>query len=533
MMIGKVWRWLLCAVLMWTALERAAAQQMERRQIRALVTYCSSTAFYIDAGRVRGLAAGDTVTAIGKSASPVRGIILAVSSSSSSVVMAPQSAHPAVGDSAFVVKDVLVEDNPPPAISPAGSPPAARTTPVEKNVSGRIALQYGASGRLGASMDFNQPAVLMRIEAARLFGTGITFAMYGRTYYDLAKRFSYFSLGPRFAVRAYELSLSDDDGHSLFGWSAGRMVSRYVGGIGAVDGAQAVVHTGDWTLGGVAGAQPNYSNSGVDPAQSKFALFARYRWGGEVFKTSDVTFAYGQQLYKGHLDRDFLYVQTFLRLGSDLFFSSSSDVDLHVLHNGVPSRRLSLTNTFATVSYAPLAWLSVNAGYDASRLVYLFESMRSIADTLLDKTLKEGWRGSVYFHLPQGMTLGFQGNFRLPSGGQAGTHTDGTSFRVSDLLGSEVNAGVQYSSIKGIYTEGYDWTWDIDRWIGRVMSLSFHLDKFHYLMRGDDTRMRTTTAGAVLNWRVTGPWYLLLSADQVWDVARSTQRIFLDCGIHF
>ncbi len=177
------------------------------------------------------------------------------------------------------------------------------------------------------------------------------------------------------------------------GWSAGRVTSLFMGGLGQIDGAQAYVKSGGFALGALAGYQtglPDLKHQ-QSPAESRCI---RPLWMGRAaVRRWDATVAYGKQWYEGKLDRDFLYIQNTARLGLDLFLYQSTEVDLHVVEAGVPTK-LQLTNTFVTVSYVPLSWLSASAGFDAARNIYLLESMKTYPDSLFDHTLK-GYRGSV------------------------------------------------------------------------------------------------------------------------------------------
>jgi hypothetical protein len=131
------------------------------------------------------------------------------------------------------------------------------------------------------------------------------------------------------------------------------------------------------------------------------------------------------------------------------------------------------------------------------------------------------------------MTVGAQTNFRLASGTTSSARTLGTTFRISDILESEVNFGVQYANIRGLYTEGNDLTLDLDRWVARSLSVSFRVDRYHYVIQGQALKLVTTTAGGSVNYRVSRSLYALVNFDQVWDTTRDTQRLYLEVGVHF
>ncbi|MEW6510541.1 MAG: hypothetical protein AB1428_06220 [Bacteroidota bacterium] len=529
----------LCVLLLFVQVifSTASGQRKERRRIVGVVTYVSSVTFYFDAGRAKGLEVGDTVMVSRKLQQRAVGVVAAVSSSSASASVVTQSSAVTAGDTAVVVKDIIIEE---PVVGAPTKLTASQSAalrfpsrPENNTITGRFALQYGAAGEFGKPLDFSQPAAILRLEVARLFGTGTTFTFYGRTYSDLTANFDRFGDGPRTKLRMYELSLGYDSRRAWYGYAIGRITSRYVGGLGAFDGGQFYFRRGRLTVGTLAGAQTDYSTTQIDPDLLKFAAFANYAWGGDVFATSDVTVAYGQQRYKGKIDRVFGYVQSSLRFGTDLYFYSSTELDFQKIENGVRSKQMRLTNSFVTMTYSPFQWVSINGGYDAARTIYLFESMKAISDTLLDKTLKEGFRASLSFRLPLNVTLGGQANYRLASGTTSSARTLTGSFRIGDILDTDVNLGIQYSNIVGLYTEGEDYTVDIDRWVAQSLSVGFRLDRYKYHIHGQPGELSTITGSGNINFRLSRSLYTVLSFDQVWDNSRNTQRLYFEIGVHF
>lgn len=281
------------------------------------------------------------------------------------------------------------------------------------------------------------------------------------------------------------------------------------------------------------GTQPDYTSSAFSADESKFAGFLNYAWGGDVFKTSDITFAYGQQRYLGEIDRKFGYLQGSFRFGPDLFLYSSTEMDFAHRENGSEINRPSISNSFVTVSWSPDSWVSVNAGYDAVRALDLLESMKAFPDTLLDKSLKEGYRATLSFRLPFRVTLSGNANFRLASARTPSAKTIGSTFRVSDILDSDINFGAQYQDIRGLYTAGSDWTLDADRWIAQSFSISLRLDRYRYFITGQDQRLVTTTGTVSVNFSLLRSFYSAVNFDQVWDTIRNTQRLYLEVGVHF
>jgi hypothetical protein len=509
----------------------AGGQTREIRRITCAVTYVATGTFYMDAGRLKGVAPEDTVTVTRKSKPLALGVVTAVSSASAVARIISQTGPVAVGDSVKEVKEVILEEAPVAVLTGQAARNAALAQ--DNRVSGRVGIQYAAAGVFGSTMDFSQPALITQLSVNRLFGTTSTFTIYARSYRDMSPGYDRYGQGSRNKIRMFELSLTSNDPRSWYGYGVGRITSRYVGGLGIFDGGQFYVRQGNFTAGILGGTQPDYATSAFTTDESKFAAFLNYAWGGDVFKTSDITLAYGQQRFMGMIDRKFAYLQSSIRFGSDVSLYSSTELDFAHRENGNQINHPTITNSFVTVSWSPDSWVSVNAGYDAVRALDLLQSMKAFPDTLLDKSLKEGYRANVSFRLPLRVTLSGNATFRLPSSTTPAARTVGGTFRLSDILDSDVNLGAQYQNIEGLYTTGNDWTVDVDRWIVQSFMVSLRLDRYQYVITGQDQQIVTTTGTVSMNFSLLRSFYAALNFDQVWDTLRDTQRLYVELGVRF
>jgi hypothetical protein len=328
------------------------------------------------------------------------------------------------------------------------------------------------------------------------------------------------------------MALSYDD-EKLFGFDAGRILSRYAGGLGQVDGLQLFVREGRWTAGILAGTQPDYLTSGLDPSQQKGAAFVNFVSGAGALDRTEITIAYGRQLHEGRFDRDFLFMQGSMQLGTFLSLYESSEADLHVLRDGERTTAFRLTNTFLTLSCYPVEWLTVSGGYDATRNIYLFDSMRSIADSLLDHELRQGFRAALDFRLPENLIASVRGTYRPKAGEPRDSRTLGGSLRSYAIGGTTLGAGLGFTRIVGAYTDGQDITLDADWWIGPALTINARLDRYAFHVVSSDDRFRTTTLTGMVSVRLSRSWYSMLSVDQVWDDVRSSQRLYAEIGVRF
>jgi hypothetical protein len=245
------------------------------------------------------------------------------------------------------------------------------------------------------------------------------------------------------------------------------------------------------------------------------------------------TIAYGRQMVQGNLDREFLYVQNFLMLGSELSVYESSEIELNEITNGVKQRTLKLSNTFLSVNYYPVEWLSTNVGYDGSRSVYLFETMKSFSDTLLDKNLMNGYRAGATVRLPYFMSLSGNLSYRTKKGDARDARTLSGSYRISDILGTEIGAGIRYADIIGVYSNGKNFTLDMDKTFFYKLSLSMRYDYYKYTVLTLKQTYTTHTATVNSSYRFSRALYSSLAVDGIIDNTMNSLRVYAEIGIRF
>jgi hypothetical protein len=125
------------------------------------------------------------------------------------------------------------------------------------------------------------------------------------------------------------------------------------------------------------------------------------------------------------------------------------------------------------------------------------------------------------------------GTFRAASGTTGAARTLGASLRAADILGSDLNFGLRYANIRGLYTGGDDVTLDLDRWIAQSLLVSCRFNRYEYKVTGQEERNLSLAAGANVTMRLFRSYYWTLNVDHVWDEARISQRYYCELGIHF
>ena len=526
--------WMIAAMALCATNGLMLAQEVGERRVVVTVSYVSSQSVYLDAGKNRTLAPGDTGVVMRPRKAGGRLVITAVSTSSSSARMLVAGDSAAVGDTVIVTTSRRAS-NVPMAQGPGAPMPPRAGGSVDRTpnwLRGRIAVQYTGSTEQGIGTTLSRPSLLLYLQAGPVAGSDLHFSFHGRLDGALARTISAFG-NQGTTLKVYDMTLGLDDPRRWYGFSAGRISSAFVGGLGLVDGVQAFGRAGNLTVGVLGGFQPDYRTSGFDTHAQKLASFANYAWGDGQSSRGSSTIAYGRQLFEQKLDRDFLYLQNTTACGSSLFLYQSTEIDLHAREGDTQRSAFALTNTFLTLSYQPLAWMTANLSYDASRPIEFLESEKSIADSLLDRALRQGVRGSLYFRLPLNIMFSGLGSYRAPAGGLPGGYSAGSGVRMSDIAGTGFSAGGQYLRMKSPYTDGHELTGELEVAPVATLTVSLRWDQFAFIPyeAGDHVVITTWTGSA--SWNVLKGWYVTMFGDRVMDGDRLQYRLFVEAGFHF
>ncbi|MDD8017475.1 MAG: hypothetical protein PHP42_03805 [Bacteroidota bacterium] len=517
---------------------RSLAQ--EKKEFRYSVSYVAASVVYVDAGRDQNIAVDDTLRIFHMTTEIGKVMVTAVSRHSCAAQILSQTTPIAIGDDARInkiVQSVVVRQDTVKTVAAA----ELKQTPVvqremgndENIISGRVGIQYSGVIAEDSRLNLSQPSLLTRLDVRNLYGTGLIFSMYGRSYYDLSDIYSRYGDNSRLKNRVYEFSIQNQDPEASLGYGAGRMTSAYVGGMGTFDGGHVYYRYKNVTTGLLLGSKVQDRTTGVDANSKNGALFVNVRQGSDFLHQYDGTLAYARQLVKDKLEREFLYLQNHFMMGSEFSIYESTEIELNDINNGVKEKAFKLSNTYLSLNYYPMPWLSTNVGYDGSRTIYLFQTMKSISDTLLDKNLLQGYRGGATVRLPYFMSLGGNISYRTKKGDARDAYTLSGTYRISDILSSEIGAGIRYADIVGVYSDGSNFTLDVDRTFFYMLSLALRYDYYKYRVLSLHQTYVTQTATVNASYRISRNWYSSLSFDSVFDATMNSYRIYAEVGIRF
>ncbi len=516
------------------------AKAQQKQEATAKISYIAGPTVYLTAGGIDGVAPGDSARVYREGALVGSLIVTAIADSSSAARALNGLQGFRIGDT---VQIVLSNRLPAPlstqVVSKGGSSSTSERSvsgesfPRANVLSGRVGLQYDMIAAEDSKLNLSQPGALVQIGISNLFGAGMSFRLYGMSFLDGNGVYAQYGNRTGLSNNLYSATLTGETAGSALGYSIGRQNSQFVSGMGTFDGGQVYFRINRFTIGALGGASATIPSSTLGYSGTKTAAFINYHSGADVFHQFDGTAAYGLQMVGGKLDRNYLYLQNSLSLGSNLNFYESTEIDLSRESNGTRVGGLNFSNTFFSMNYYPTSWLFANLGYDAYRTVYLFQTMKAIPDSLIDPNVSQGLRASISAHVTASLTLTANGSYRTRRDYARSEHTLGGSVRTSNLLDLGIGASVRYLTMTGVYSIANDVNVEIDRTFFDALDVTLSYDSYSVSVSTVEQTYKTQTISAFIDYDFSQKWYSTIGLDDGIDPSMNSFRVFAEIGFRF
>jgi hypothetical protein len=247
----------------------------------------------------------------------------------------------------------------------------------------------------------------------------------------------------------------------------------------------------------------------------------------------DGTIAYGRQMLNGRLDREFVSTQHSLALGPNWSILGMSDVELGDLSASGRVSTPTISNALLLVNGRATTWLDINADVDVTRGVYLYESMKSIPDSVFDRSVQRNVRAGVTGRWSSSMSISLNMSLGSRDGSPRGSHSLGGAVRMIDLFGSDLNLGIRYGTQTGAYVSGDDLAITLDRTVIRDLSATVRLGYALCTVDILHQQYKTRSAGLDLQYRLTHGLSCSVFGQYISDVSMNSFRITGELGIRF
>ena len=502
------------------------------------VTYVTSEQVYFNAGREEGVASGDTVS-VYHDASRIGNALVSIVAAHTCV------ARILFADSVFRAGDIGVTAHGTVPASPARLPDSSTTLgresrhepsseylpnpPIENIFRGRIAFGYIGEIAADSRLNLQEPSLAATLSFGNLWGTGMMFSMNGRAVNDLTNAYPQFGAGGKSRINLYDLRLSLDRPIDHVGFTVGRMVSSYVGSLGLLDGGQLVVREAGVVAGAVTGRGITESALGIEGGQLKSAFFLGYRKSDNDLHEYEGTIAYARETLHGNLDRQFMAFQGSAFLGPSFQAFGNAEVELNGIQNGQRTSTSSLSDASLFINY--YRWLSASASYDETRSVYLFETMKSIPDSLFNEAVQHGLRVSVTTRLSKDVAVTGTAGYRFRKGDPQPSHTLSGSLRAYDIIGTGFNATLRYTNAMGPYLTGNDATIELDQTLFGHLDCTLRYDHYAFGVEALHQVYLTQTISLDTQYGFSRRFYGIVRGDYVLDNTMNSVRFQIEVGM--
>lgn len=433
------------------------------KDVRGKVTYVAAGTIYTSIGAESGLKDSSLVYVVRGRDTVAVLQLMAMSSKSSSGMIVSSKSKISVGDNvvaksdepsspaivSLVQPDTLVQRS---SELEAGLKKKTLGAPAVK-IQGRVSAQYYTTFYEDASSNVRQPSLVLNLKASAR-DIPITFEMYGNY-----RKLSYGNSGSLFSPsnsdqsRLYRLTLQYNDGVNAV--AVGRMVPASAPMIGYIDGILLSRMFGHLLVGTAAGFQSKSTLNGLNGDNKKIALFTGYQIQGPINMLTSAS--YTRNYFHSNLDRE--YVSGFLSLSSmsGLGVYFNSDVDFRQKKGDNLVFSPALTNLSANVSYPIVNFLALSVGADVSRSYSDYSLIRTMPDSLLDRTMRGGVSMGIRLFTTRGISFMNTYTPRSSPEGFGNDYSNNSTLMFSNvfstglMLRTSVNlSSNQYSSSKGI-----------------------------------------------------------------------------------
>lgn len=428
----------------WSARAESGAGSAEAPIATAKVSYVSSSAVYVDAGREEGVREGDVLELLrdGQPAATLK--VTDLSSHRAACTVSDPAFVVAVGD---IVRFRPAAPSPAASATSTGKPPGApkrngKSWARAAGLRGRVGVRY-LWVRDGNGTEFSQPALDFKLDGRRVGGGPFDFAVDVRAR-RTSQTFASGATASDGQNRVYRAFAAWNARESGFRVSLGRQVSPSLATISLFDGLAVELDGSRFAIGGLTGSQPDpVSYRTSSEIRDHGAYFRVHNLPDEKRFWSFTTGLIGSYSH-GEINREFVYLQG-QYVGPKVMGSVAQEIDYNRgWRSDAGESTVSPTSTFASVRLRATPHLDLDGGFDNRRSVRLYRD-RVTPETEFDDAYRRGvWVGATT-RFAERYSVGVDA--RTHGGGDAGS-TQSYGLRLQADRITRLGLGVRSRSTK-------------------------------------------------------------------------------------
>lgn len=344
------------------------------------------------------------------------------------------------------------------------------------------------------------------------------------TFMNYSKNASVVSFYGRKQFNIYDLNVSYHPAKSFNLWF-GRYLNPRISSLSTVDGIQTEKKIDNYFAGLLIGSRPDLSNMGYN---IKLLEYGAYAGRSDTLSSGfmESTIAFLQQTRSSAIDRRFIYFQHQNNLFSKLTFFLSSEIDIYARERGIGKNKLTLTSLFFLSRYAPLRELSFSLSYDARKNVIYYETFKNLADSILDKETRQGFRAGIHARPINQLSVGINAGYRYKRGDLKPSRNINSYISFSYVPVIRTSVSLNFSKLITGYLDGLNYGISFNKELFNFISLQTNIRRIEYTFSAG--KMNQDIISADLSFRLSKTFYLMGGYELTLEKKLSSQRILID-----
>ncbi len=403
---------------------------------------------------------------------------------------------------------------------------------VSTRFQGRYSIQsYSGLSHINRSTDFQRWRHTLLLGIKNIGGSNLSFSTYSNFSYDV-ENWQEVSSNPGKALKVYDLNLSYQFTESTQ-FKLGRFLNPKISNISVVDGAQFEKSFSFLSFGLVAGSRPNFADFGLNLKLFEYGIYLS-RADTVANRLMENTFSYFEQTNDFKTDRRFIYFQHYNNLLNRLSLFASSEVDLYKVESGIKKNDFSLTSLYLSARYAPINAISFNVSYDARKNIIYYETFKSIADSILEKETRQGFRVRTYLRPWQNLFASLQFGYRSSKADIKPSKNYGGSLGYNNFPFIDVSIMADFNRIISNYVDGYIYSANLSKYLYDLRSeFSIGFRKTSYTFTSGVYKLDENAILINLSTSIFNPFSFSISYEGAFESVRSYNRILIDLTTRF
>ena len=406
---------------------------------------------------------------------------------------------------------------------------------VPADVHGSVALSwYRFDDLTHSALDYDRPTLRLSLKANGLWGSDYELRVRFRSRYNDRSRAVGNAPETEWRNRVYEVSLGYNSPDSPFGFQAGRIISRDMGGVGYTDGVM-LTHEADesWRWGVLAGTRPDWETSNFQTDVQKYGVFVGFQRGDRAESRFEATLSAVGEYHNSIVSREFLYLRS--SYSHERRFSLYGNVQLDVNRAWREERAgesVTLSALYLRGRLRTSDSVTLGLGYDTRKNFYTHE-VRSLPDSLFIDAFRHGARASADARLPGDYRLHADFGVRGVESEDDLTYTYSAEVTKKDLAGSGLRVTVRASGFSGPQALGTSPSLRLSRSFRGGRSVQASYGGYFYGIESTDTDRLNQWLRVGGQAQLPARFYLSASYEYDWGDDAEGHRMLGEVGYRF